>query len=86
MTKIIALTSGKGGVGKSQIAANLAYILSENGYKTALLEVSDLPNLDIIINAKNSLNLSNFLLGECEFEDIFDEIKPNLFFCCNGRK
>ena len=53
MTKIIALTSGKGGVGKSQIAANLAYILSENGYKTALLEVSDLPNLDIIINASN---------------------------------
>ena len=84
MTKIIALTSGKGGVGKSQIAANLAYILSESGYKTALLEVSDLPNLDIIINAKNSLNLSNFLLGECEFEDIFDEIKPNLFFVATG--
>ena len=83
-TKIIAISSGKGGVGKSQIAANLAYILSQNGYKCALVEISDLPSLDIIINAKSTLNLSNFLSGECEFEDIFNEIKPNLFFIATG--
>ncbi|MDA3079145.1 MULTISPECIES: AAA family ATPase [unclassified Campylobacter] len=80
MTKIIALTSGKGGVGKSQIAANLAYILSENGYKTALLEVSDLPNLDIIINAKSGANLANFIGEECGIDDLFNEINQNLYF------
>ena len=79
-TKIITISSGKGGTGKSLVAANLSAILAQNGYKTALFEVSDLPNLDIIINAKSGLGLSNFLNSQCEFEDIFDEIKPNLFF------
>lgn len=78
--KIISITSGKGGVGKSQIAANFAAILAQNGYKTALLEVSDLPNLDIILNAKNGTNLANFINGECDFNDIFNEISSNLYF------
>ena len=80
MTKIISITSGKGGAGKSQIAANFATILAQNGYKTALLEISDLPNLDIILNAKSKTNLSNFINGECGLDDIFNEISSNLYF------
>lgn len=37
-THFIAVTSGKGGVGKSTISANLANVLANNGYKTALFD------------------------------------------------
>jgi ATP-binding protein involved in chromosome partitioning len=36
--KIIVVASGKGGVGKSTVSANLAITLSRNGYKTALVD------------------------------------------------
>ena len=35
-TKFIAVTSGKGGVGKSTISANLGNVLAKSGYKVAL--------------------------------------------------
>ena len=37
-THFVAITSGKGGVGKSTVSANLANLLSKNGYKTALFD------------------------------------------------
>ena len=39
ITKIIAVASGKGGVGKSTIALNLAAALTSNGHKTGLLDL-----------------------------------------------
>ena len=35
---IIVVASGKGGVGKSTVAANLAVAMARNGYKTALVD------------------------------------------------
>ena len=78
--KIISITSGKGGVGKSQIMANLGVILAKNGYKTALLEVSDLPNLDIILNCKSNFNLNDAFSKKCDLDDIFMQISPNFFY------
>lgn len=37
-THFIAITSGKGGVGKSTISANLANVLANNGYKVGLFD------------------------------------------------
>ena len=78
-TKFIAVTSGKGGVVKSTISANLGNVLAKSGYKVALFDADiGLANLDVILNVRAGKNLLHVLKGECSLKDILIEIKPNL--------
>jgi flagellar biosynthesis protein FlhG len=67
----IAITSGKGGVGKTSVAANLAFILAGMGLKVVVLDADmGLANVDVILGLSPRLTLRDFLFGNCDLRDI----------------
>ena len=78
-TKFIAITSGKGGVGKSTVSANMVNVLANNGYKVGLFDADiGLANLDVILNVRIDKNILHVLKGECSLQDVIVPIKKNL--------
>jgi len=78
-TRFIAITSGKGGVGKSTIASNLALLLSVSGLKVAVFDADiGLANLDVMFNVSVPNNLLHVLKGEARLSEIIIPVRDNL--------
>lgn len=70
-TRTIAVTSGKGGVGKSNVSLNLAILLSAGGSRVALVDADlGLANLDILCNVSPRANLSHVIAGTRKLDEI----------------
>ncbi len=69
--RVIAVTSGKGGVGKTNIVTNLAYSLARKGKKVLVLDADlNLANVDVLLGLTPKFNLHHVLLGEKRLKDI----------------
>jgi flagellar biosynthesis protein FlhG len=72
--RVIAITSGKGGVGKTSIVANLGYAFTKLGQKVLILDADlGLGNLDVLLGLAPKYNLSHVITGEKAIEDILIE-------------
>ncbi len=69
--KIVAITSGKGGVGKTNIVANLGYTLRRFGKRVLILDADlGLGNLDVLLGLTPQFNLSHVIRGEKQLADV----------------
>jgi flagellar biosynthesis protein FlhG len=67
--KVIAVTSGKGGVGKTNVAANIAISLAAGGSNVMLLDADlGLANVDVLLGLQPRFNLSHVVKGECDLD------------------
>lgn len=70
-TRVISITSGKGGVGKTHISANLACIFSRMNKKTLIFDADmGLANIDVILGLAPKYNLHDVLKGEKTIKDV----------------
>ena len=68
---VLAITSGKGGVGKTNITANLGICLAASGKQVLLVDADfSLGNLDIVMNVNNRYNISHMIYDGKSVEEI----------------
>ena len=69
--RVVAVTSGKGGVGKTNIAVNLAIGLARQRKRVVLVDLDlGLANVDILLNVTPRYNLSQVLTGRRTIEEV----------------
>lgn len=72
--RVLAVSSGKGGVGKTNISVNLGVSLCALGRRVALMDADmSLANVDVLLGLQPKANLSHVLSGERSLRDIIVE-------------
>lgn len=83
--RVIAITSGKGGVGKSNLSVNLALELTRMGKKVIILDADfGLANVEVMFGVIPEYNLSDLMFKGKEIKDIITEGPEGVGFISGG--
>ncbi|MGI6450297.1 MAG: MinD/ParA family protein [Desulfitobacteriia bacterium] len=77
--RVIAVSSGKGGVGKTSLVVNLALALTDYNYKVIILDGDlGLANVDVAFGITPRYNIRNLLSGEKRIEEIIYQVEKGI--------
>ena len=83
--RITAVTSGKGGVGKTFVSANLAAALAERGRRVLVLGADlGLANLDAVLDISTQVTLHDVFTGGRSLEEALTEVAPQFWVLLAG--
>lgn len=82
---VFAVTSGKGGVGKTSLSVNVACEFSRRGYRTIIIDTDlGLANTHIMAGIKPSKTLSDYIEGRAELFEVVEEGPAKVKFISGG--
>ncbi|WP_206422349.1 flagellar synthesis regulator FleN [Ectopseudomonas oleovorans] len=69
--QVIAVTGGKGGVGKTNVSVNLSMALADLGRRVMLMDADlGLANVDVLLGLTPKRTLADVIAGECDLRDV----------------
>jgi len=84
-SRVITVTSGKGGVGKTNFAANLAVFLSDSGISSVVIDADlGLANIEILLGCSPRFSLFDVMSGEMNIPDAVSESPWGVRFISGG--
>lgn len=82
---VIAVTSGKGGVGKTSIAVNLALLLARAGRQVRLLDADfGLSNAEVLMGVAPGYTLNDVLYGRIDIQDAWVDVQGGVKLLSSG--
>jgi flagellar biosynthesis protein FlhG len=85
LATVLAVASGKGGVGKTNIAVNLALCLAARDQRVLLLDADlSLGNLDLLMGIPSRYNISHVLSGRKRMEEVIQSGPHGLRIVCGA--
>ncbi len=83
--KVFTITSGKGGVGKTNVTVNLAIALSEMGYRVVVIDADlGLANIDVVLGTMPKYNLADVIKNDKNILEILSTGPKNVKFISGG--
>ncbi len=80
MNKVVSFSSGKGGVGKTSLVANMGALLARSGKRVLLIDGDwSLGKLKLTLGVKTTWTLDQVLKGEVELKDAISKVSENLY-------
>jgi flagellar biosynthesis protein FlhG len=77
--RVMAVTSGKGGVGKTMLTANLAVLAAKRGKRVLIIDADlGLANVEIVFGAKPKRHMGDLLSPDVSVDDVLVEVKPGI--------
>jgi flagellar biosynthesis protein FlhG len=69
--QVIAVTGGKGGVGKTNVSVNLSLALADLGRRVMLMDADlGLANVDVLLGLTPKYTLADVISGRCQLRDV----------------
>src|SRR5437764_5513229 len=79
--RVLAVASGKGGVGKTHLSVNLALTLGRMDHRVCLIDLDlGTANVDVMLNIQPTLTLADYLAGRCSADRVMHSLTPSVQF------